>query len=320
MTDTTGARIVATRISPAPDLLGESPIWDDRLQRLYWIDSVARMVHRHDPATGDFGSITLPSTIGSIGLCADGRLVAGLVDGVYLTDPLTGACELLWRVDPPDDRMRLNDGRVDRAGRFVIGGMGIHAEPRGKLFRITTQGRAEVLATGIRISNALCFSPDGRTMYHADSLDRSIRAYDYSVDDFGREEPNAGDTVAADTPVLSDPRVFADTQQFAAGPDGATVDAEGFVWVALVNVGKIARFAPNGRLDRLIDAPTDLPTCLCFGGPDLETLYITSIKDSGSGRAISRHPMGGHMYSLKGLGVQGLPEPRMGEVQRSHSA
>ncbi|MCC6000869.1 MAG: SMP-30/gluconolactonase/LRE family protein [Pararhodobacter sp.] len=290
-------------------MLGESPIWDDRLQRLYWIDSVARRVHRHDPLRGDLASVTLPSTIGTIGLCADGRLVVGLVDGVYLTDPETGACELFWRVDPPDERMRLNDGRVDRQGRFVIGGMGIHAEPRGRLFRIDTGGRAEVLASGIRISNALCFSPDGRTMYHADSLDRYIRAYDYvteatsQADDAGRQPLRA-------------PRVFADTQQFAAGPDGATVDSEGFVWVALVNVGKIARFTPAGRLDRLIDAPTDLPTCLCFGGPDLTTLFVTSIRDSGSGRAISRHPMGGHMYALDGLGVKGLPEPRLGEAQK----
>lgn len=292
--------IVATRLSPAPDLLGECPIWDDRLQRLYWIDSVARKIHCHDWGSGAFRSLTLPATIGSIGLCADaGQLVVGLVDGVYLVDAETGACTCLWQVDPPDARMRLNDGRVDRAGRFVIGGMGIHAEPRGQLYRIGQDGVAQVLATGIRISNALCFSPDGAVMYHADSLDRYIRAYDYG---------------AGDAP-LSAARVFADTQQFASGPDGATVDAEGFVWVALFNVGKIARFTPMGRLDRLIDAPTDLPTCLCFGGPDLATLFVTSIKDSGSGRAISRHPMGGHMYALEGLGVRGLPEPRMGEVQ-----
>lgn len=301
------ARIVATRVSPTPDRLGECPVWDGRINRLYWIDSVACTIRHHDPETGGFGSITLPSIIGSIGLCADGRLVAGLVDGVYLVDPETGECTPLYRIDPPDPRMRLNDGRVDRQGRFVVGGMGIHAEPLGKLYRVDIHGNAEVLATGLRISNAVCFSPDGRTLYHADSLDRFVRAYGY---DTGGEP----DGDAADHP-LSAPRVFADTQQFSSGPDGATVDAEGFVWVALVNVGKIARFNPSGRLDRLIDAPTDLPTCLCFGGPDLTTLFVTSIKDSGSGRAISRHPMGGHLFALEGLGVRGLPEPRLGEVQ-----
>lgn len=304
MTASNDTRIIATRISPTPDMLGESPIWDDRINRLYWIDSVARTIRHHDPETGSFGSIELPSTIGSIGLCADGRLVAGLVDGIYLADPATGDCTLLYKVDPPDARMRLNDGRVDRQGRFVIGGMGIYAEPVGKLIRVDHRGHADILASGIRISNALCFSPDGKTMYHADSLDRFVRAYDY----------DAGDSSAGDD-TLSAPRVFADTQQFNSGPDGATVDAEGFVWVTLVNVGKIARFTPAGKLDRLIDAPTDMPTCLCFGGRDLSTLFVTSIKDSGSGRAISRHPMGGHMFALEGLGVKGLPEPRLGEVQ-----
>ncbi|WP_333826710.1 SMP-30/gluconolactonase/LRE family protein [Pararhodobacter sp.] len=298
MTASSDTRIVAKCISPTPDMLGESPVWDDRINRLYWIDSIARTIRHHDPETGAFGSVVLPSTIGSIGLCADGRLVVGLVDGVYLADPATGDCEVLYLVDPPSDRMRLNDGRVDRQGRFVVGGMGLFAEPVGELIRVDQAGRAETLATGIRISNALCFSPDGRTMYHADSLDRFVRAYDYGHGD----DP------------LSAPRVFADTQQFNSSPDGATVDAEGFVWVTLVNVGKIARFTPAGKLDRLIDAPTDMPTCLCFGGPDLSTLYVTSIKDSGSGRAISRHPMGGHMFALEGLGVRGLPEERLGMV------
>lgn len=299
MTASNDTRITATRISDTPDMLGESPIWDDRINRLYWIDSVARSVRHHDLQTGAFGAVTLPSTIGSIGLCADGRLVAGLVDGIYLADPATGDCTILHRVDPPNDRLRLNDGRVDRQGRFVVGGMGLFAEPVGELIRVDHHGHAEILATGIRISNALCFSPDGKTMYHADSLDRFVRAYDYDTGDGA----------------LSSPRVFADTQQFNSGPDGATVDSEGFVWVTLVNVGKIARFTPAGKLDRLIDAPTDMPTCLCFGGPDLTTLYVTSIKDSGSGRAISRHPMGGQMFALEGLGVKGLPEPRLGEVQ-----
>ena len=124
-------------------------------------------------------------------------------------------------------------------------------------------------------------------------LDRFVRAYDY------------------DNGELSRPRVFADTQQFNSGPDGATVDAEGHVWVALVNVGKLARFTPSGKLERLLEAPTDMPSCPAFGGPDLSTLYVTSIKDSGSGRAISRHPQGGHLFAIDGLGIRGLAEPRM---------
>jgi sugar lactone lactonase YvrE len=134
-------------------------------------------------------------------------------------------------------------------------------------------------------------------MYFADSLDRTIRAYRYGP----------GDETAIE------PRILVDTGPFNSGPDGATVDAEGCLWVALVQAGKIARFTPQGGLDRLIDAPTDLPSCVAFGGPDLSTLYVTSIKDSGSGRAISRHPDGGFLFAIEGLGVSGLPEARFGQ-------
>ncbi|WP_246022384.1 SMP-30/gluconolactonase/LRE family protein [Pararhodobacter zhoushanensis] len=293
MTAPIDTKIKAQRVGPSPDMLGESPLWDDRRQRLYWVDGVSRMIRFLDPSSGASGQMLMPSMIGSIGLCEDGRLVAGLFDGIYLVDLDADSLSPLYRPAIPSDRVRFNDGKVDRQGRFVCGGMGVFAEPVGELIRVTGDGQAEVLANGIRISNSLCFSPDGRTMYFSDSLDRFIRAYDY------------------DDGELSHPRVFADTQQFNSGPDGATVDAEGHVWVALVNVGKIARFAPSGKLERLVEAPTDMPSCLAFGGPNLDQLYVTSIKDSGSGRAISRHPQGGYLFALDGLGVTGLAEPRM---------
>jgi sugar lactone lactonase YvrE len=262
--------VTSTRISPSPDLLGESPIWDPEAQRLYWVDSVSRLIRSHDPVTGICQSIPTPSVVGSIGLATGGT---------------------------PDLRARFNDGKVDRQGRFVCGTMGIYAEPRGELFRVDASGKSQVLANGIRIANSLCFSPDGGTMYFADSLDRSVRAYAYRPGD----EP------------LEQPRVHVDTKPFNSGPDGATIDSDGFIWVALVQAGKIARFTITGELDRLVEAPTDMPSCVTFGGPDLDTLYVTSIKDSGTGRAISRHPAGGHVFAIQGLGVKGLPEPRFGQ-------
>ncbi|WP_370225091.1 SMP-30/gluconolactonase/LRE family protein [Pararhodobacter marinus] len=292
MTAQSAAKIVATRVVATPDMLGESPLWDERRQRLYWVDGVSRLIRFHDPASDSTGQCETPSTVGSIGLCEDGRLIAGLVDGFYLVDPDKGAVTP-FLIPPRNEKMRFNDGKVDRQGRFVCGGMGVFADPVGELWRIDGAGHSEILANGIRIANALCFSPDGGTMYFADSLDRFVRAYDY------------------DNGELSRPRVFADTQQFNSGPDGATVDAEGHVWVALVNVGKLARFTPSGKLERLLEAPTDMPSCPAFGGPDLSTLYVTSIKDSGSGRAISRHPQGGHLFAIDGLGIRGLAEPRM---------
>lgn len=292
-------KISARRISPSPDLLGECPIWDGATSTLFWVDGVSRLIRSFDIQNNQFAQIEVPSTIGSIGLATQGRLVAGLKDGLYLVDLATGDCTAIFKPEQPDDRIRFNDGKMDRQGRFLCGSMGVYAEPLGELIRVDQDGKWEMLANGIRISNSLCFSPDGKTMYFSDSLDRNVRAYSYNKDNG----------------TLDQPRILVDTQPFESGPDGATVDSEGYLWVALVQAGKIGRFTPEGKLDRLIEAPTDMPTCLAFGGANLDTLFVTSIKDSGSGRAISRHPDGGYLYALQGLGVTGLPEPRFGQAE-----
>ena len=256
-------------------------------------------MHGYEPAERrDTTTGAVPSTIGSVALGQGETLIVALVDGIFRLDLSTGAATPLFRPDPVDPRIRFNDGKMDRHGRFLCGSMGVHADPLGQLFRIDAAGGSTVLARGIRISNTLCFSPDGGTMYFADSLDRAIRAYRYGP----------GDAMPGE------PRILVDTARYDSGPDGATVDAEGHRWVALGQVGKIARFTPDGELDRLIDAPTDLPSCVAFGGPDLSTLYVTSIKDSGSGRAISRHADGGFLFAIEGVGVRGIPEARFGHA------
>ena len=284
-------------ISTKADLLGESPVWDGDRRRLYWIDSVSRVIRCHETGSGAFREWSTPSQVGSIGLGAGETLVTGLADGIYTLDLETGAFTTVFKPELSDPRIRFNDGKNDRKGRFLCGTMGVHAEPLGRLYRVDDARRIAVLAENIRISNAICFSPDGATLYFADSLERKIRAYDYSD-----EKPHA-----------AAPRVFFDTEPCQSGPDGATVDAEGYLWVCMIQVGKIARIAPNGALDRLIDAPTDLPSCVAFGGPDLATLFVTSIKDSGTGRAVSRHPQGGMTFAIEGLGARGLPEARFGQ-------
>lgn len=289
-----------TAVPTRADLLGESPVWDGERGRLYWVDSVSRLIRAYEPETRAFREWSAPVMVGSVALGVGETLVVALADGIYRLDLETGVFEPLFKLEPADSRIRFNDGKNDRFGCFLCGSMGVHADPLGSLYRVDGEGRTTVLATDIRIANALCFSPDGRTLYFADSLERKIRAYDYS----------------GKAPFVSAPRVLFDTEPHQSGPDGATVDAEGYVWVCLIQTGKIARIAPDGTLDRLIDAPTDLPSCVAFGGPDLATLFVTSIKDSGTGRAVSRHPQGGMLFAIEGLGVKGLPEARFGGATR----
>lgn len=282
------------KLNVAPDMLGESPVWDPDAATLYWVDTVSRKVRSWHPASGREQCWTTPGLVGSIALGDSNSLIAALQDGFYRLSLATAQVELLWRVETHDARARLNDGKLDRTGRFLCGSMGIHAEPLGALYRFQHGRPAERLADGIRISNSLCFSPAGDVMYFADSMSREIRAYDYDVD---------GDRIGP-------PRQLIDTNQFESGPDGATVDAEGYLWVALVRVGRLARISPQGTVDRIIDLPVDMPSCPAFGGPNLDTLFVTSIKDSGSGRAVSKHPDGGSVFALKDIGVSGLPEAR----------
>ena len=180
------------KLNVAPDMLGESPLWDPASEQLYWVDVVSQKVRALHPASGKEQSWSTPSPVGSIGLALDDSLVLALQDGFYRLWLGSARIEPIARLDNADPLMRLNDGKMDRSGRFVCGGMGLNADPRGALHRLTTPGRLERLADGIRISNSLCFSPDGSLMYFADSLSHKIMVHDYD---------RHGDTVGPHQPV-----------------------------------------------------------------------------------------------------------------------
>ncbi|MBP6900268.1 MAG: SMP-30/gluconolactonase/LRE family protein [Burkholderiaceae bacterium] len=276
------------------DLLGESPLWDASAQALYWVDARGRRVQRWCPQQGGvLQHWDAPQDLGSIALTTDAnRLLLALADGFALLDLASGAVTPRAAVQHPKPPMRLNDGRCDREGRFVCGSMVLHRrDAEGSLYRLEHDGRVSTLiAGGIAVSNAICFSPDGRRLYFADSLSGLIRRWDYAVDGS-----------------LSNEQVFADTRSQGSGPDGATVDADGCLWVALVMAARLACYAPDGRLLRLLDLPVPYPSCPAFGGPALDRLYVTSIRDSGNVLR-SDDPAAGALVEISGLGVRGLAE------------
>lgn len=275
------------------DLLGESPVWSARDQSLYWVDTRRPCVRRWTPGAGQaVRDWPTPQAVGSIALAAPGQLVLALANGFAMLDMGSGHVHAVAPIQHPKPAMRLNDGRTDREGRFVCGSMVLHRrDVEGSLYRLNADGRVSVLIDRFAaVSNAICFSPDGRTMYAADSLAGVIRAYDYALDG----------TVSGD-------RVLVDTRPEGSGPDGAAVDAQGCLWVALVLCGRLACYAPDGRLLRTVALPVPYPTCPSFGGPDLATLYVTSIQDSGN-LLRSNDPAAGALVAIHGLGAHGLPE------------
>jgi sugar lactone lactonase YvrE len=275
--------------------LGESPIWDPDLNALFWVDAVAAEIIRHDLQTGAEAVFSAPDMVGCIALGPVGSLFAGIKDRVYRFDLASGGFEeVLHFADQPPE-VRLNDGKTDRQGRLLIGSMGppYGEKMMGRLYRFDRGSEAEVLQSDVGVANGLCFSPAGDTLYFADSLRRLIWAYDY--------DGQTGD--------IGPPRVLIDTAPLNSPPDGATVDADGDLWVALVGAAQVARFSPAGDLKTLIDTPIPFPSCPAFGGETLNQLFVTTISDSG-GRLKTDHPDGGRTLVISGLGVTGLTEAR----------
>jgi L-arabinonolactonase len=271
--------------------LGESPLWDHRTARLWWVDSTAGRLHASGAEGQDQASWDLGQPIGSIGLATAGLVVA-LADGFYRFDAQAGTTTPITRPDMAPGT-RLNDGKADRAGRFLCASMRTgDALGAGALFGLDADGAIGQLESGIGIGNAICFSPDGDTLYFADSLDGKLRRYDYDQA-VGRVGPRHD---------LVDCQLHG-----GSGADGATVDAEGRIWVALVLAQAIGCYAPDGTLLRSIPVPLPYPSCPAFGGPNLDTLYLTSIANSGH-RLVADHPDAGRITAIRGLDAPGIAE------------
>lgn len=278
----------------AENLLGECPIWCDRSQQLYWVDSRAPAINRLDPATGWTAHFPTPETIGSICLTETGDLLGAMTTGVFRVsaDGVVGSPILPREADQPDNRF--NDGRCDRRGRFWVGTMNDKARvPTGNLWRIDADGSAARMASDIIVPNSLAFSPDNRTMYLADTYRHEIRAYDFDLDDGA----------------IANPRLFSDLRDRPGRPDGSAIDAEGCLWNAEYAGGRIVRYRPDGRIDRVIEMPVTQPSCCCFGGRNLDELYITSARQRLSPEELAAQPLAGALFVVR-PGVAGLPEAR----------
>lgn len=289
----------AELILDAQNATGESPVWSAREQALYWVDIPAGVLHRWDPADESSQHWKAPQMLACVARYDNGDWIAGMEDGLYrLTETTDGTLNstCLASVEHAVPSMRFNDGRCDRQGRFWAGtmlmDMGAGASV-GAMYRYSA-GQSDKLTaqlTDLIVPNGLAFSPDGKTMYLSDSHPsvQKIWAFDYDTD--------------SGTP--HNRRLFVDMNHYLGRPDGAAVDAEGCYWICGNDAGLVHRFTPAGKLDQSLVVPVKKPTMCAFGGPKLDTLFVTSIRPGGD---ISDQPLAGGVFALR-PGVKGLEEP-----------
>ncbi len=288
--------------------LGEGPVWDPDDGCLYWLDCTGRRVGnpaiwRWHPMTGDLKNWFVGRDIGSMALRERGGAVLACDDGFYSFDFESGHIAEIRKVDSVP-RARLNDGKCDRRGRFIAGGMDDKEElPICALWRLDPDGTVAKLDDGIICTNGPCWSPDNRTFYVADSFSGEYWAYDYAIDHG----------------TVSNKRVFASFAGDRGVADGSTVDEEGYLWNAQVIGGELIRYAPDGTVDRRIGMPVRNITSLAFGGANLDELYVTSMARVSHPAAhdqfaVESRPqyLAGGLFRVTGLGVRGIPEPKYG--------
>lgn len=261
--------------------LGETPIWNSRDNSLYWIDLERPCIFRFDPLKGQTGIWPVPSIIGAIGFCADGRLIVALEnEGICLFDLETGALEQIAH-PRKGDIGRFNDGKVDHLGRFWIGWLTIDRKSNGNLFCIRPDGSFDAPVSEIVAPNGLGWSPDKRTMYVTDSHIGTIWAYPH--------DPETGE--------LGERSVFVKKPVEEGVYDGLAVDTDGDVWSAIYRGGCVLRYSPDGTLRETLLVPADLTTSCCFGGEDLRTLFVTSGIRGQSVPELTHQPLAGSLFS-----------------------
>lgn len=252
-----------------PLTVGESPVWDEETGALWLVDILAPALVRIS-AESRIDRFDMPAAVGCLGLCRDNRIVVGLQTGVHLFDPVSRHLEFLSDPVGREINGRLNDGKVGPDGHFWVGSIS-EAKPQtdeAALYRVGADGSTRTVVTGLTSSNGLAWSPDGRRMYHSDSRQCFLQAFDF--------DPETGALGAARRL-----RSFTEEQ---GRPDGATTDRDGFYWSAGVSAGRLNRLSSEGEIVEIYVLPVAAPTMPCFGGPDLSTLYVTSLSTDRTGR------------------------------------
>jgi len=279
--------------------LGECPLWCERGQCLYWTDIEASRLHAYVPATGARREWTMPERLACFAFTGDAEvLLLGLASRLAFFNLRSGALTPLYAVEAALPMTRVNDGRCDRQGRFVFGTLDERPvrDAIGGFYRLNHDLGVERLPLPpVAISNSICFSPDGASMYFCDSMKKFIYRWDGYA---------SGDSDPATI------RVFADLGDGAGAADGACVDADGHLWSAQWGAARVLRYAPDGVIERILPLPVSQPSCVCLGGAGMNELFVTTAREALTPAMLAEQPLAGGLFHATLPGLRGLPEAR----------
>ncbi len=276
----------ATLLVDCGNVLGDGVQWHPRQRRLFWTDIDSRRLWSCDEQGGHLHHVALDERLTAFAFCDDGRMLGAFADGLGWLDPRTGQRRLFEPYLPGVDGVRMNDGAVDRQGRFVVGGIATTGDAPGTPVWSVERGSVQVLFDGVRVANSIAFSPEGTTMYFADSPSGEIRVCSY---DTATGRPGAWDVLDRISPE-------------DGVPDGACIDAEGGLWNARWGGGVVARYLSDGTCDVHVRVPVPHVTCCAIGGLTMRRMFITTAAP-GPGPA----PAGAGGIFAVDLPVRGLP-------------
>ena len=273
--------------------LGEGVQWNADHRRVWWTDIQGRRLWSCDADGGNAEAIECMERLGSFAFDPDNNILAAFESGLFRWDLERDRLDRLTDFEPEHPTSRLNDGRCDRAGRFLAGGMDEDGHKKTSSLIRYDGARQEVLETGIGVSNSICFSPDGRWMYFTDTPTLVIRRFPYDVETGALGPEQAFFTVDAD----------------AGRPDGSCVDAAGSLWNARFWGARVQEIHADGTEGRRIDVDAPQVTCACFGGAKLDRMFITTARERFTDELAEAHPLSGGLFVCE-PGAVGLPEDR----------
>ena len=271
-------------------VFGEAPIWDARTQNLVCVDIIGETVYFFDPVANKDRAVAVGEPVGSVAPRKGGGMVAATSGGISALTP-SGRLDVLVRMEIDKSRRRMNDGKCDLAGRYWTGTMALdHSSPVSSLYRVDADLTVRTMLTGVVVSNGLGWSPDNRKLYYNDTIARHVDMFDFDLA----------------TGTIGNREHLIEFRDGPGVPDGMAVDAQGCIWVAVWGGWCVRRYSPDGRLVGIIGLPVEKVTSCCFGGKNLNELFITTSRYELSEAEFAEQPLGGSLFRFD-MGVTGLP-------------